>query len=322
MVGKDIFESRYGSLFNGGYINTFLNIFNITNSSKVKNYETVEEIKNNAPVSFRIGNRLVTANDYRAYILNYFKHIVDDIYVCNNFEYCMKFYKWLDKYKALSIAIRLDNYLYVNACDFNNIYLWIKPSYEGDLLNIDKENIVYECNKIKQITSNVVPCNAIKTYFIPFVGDVDYYKKNQLLSFDSNFKSPVKIYIIKGFTYLSDNNIKMNVVNIIKNYFIEHNKLGDKINIAEIISQIYSLGYVNSIKTVSTETENNEYVYVNGLSFASFTPSLISSLDFEIVAQIKELEPFQYAELLNGDNLETLIEIIDESTSTFRKTEF
>ena len=29
MVGKDIFESRYGSLFNGGYINTFLNIFTV-----------------------------------------------------------------------------------------------------------------------------------------------------------------------------------------------------------------------------------------------------------------------------------------------------
>lgn len=44
--GVDNFISNYGSLFeNGSYINTYLNIFNISNSSKVKNYETVEEIK-------------------------------------------------------------------------------------------------------------------------------------------------------------------------------------------------------------------------------------------------------------------------------------
>ena len=31
--------------------------------------------------------------------------------------------------------------------------------------------------------------------------------------------------------------------------------------------------------------------------------------DFEIISQVKELEPFQYAELLNPDNLESLIEV-------------
>lgn len=224
MDGLENFISNYGSLFeNGSYNNTFLNIFNISNSSKVKNYETVEEIKSNAPSLFRIGNRLVTADDYRSYILSFFKHIVDDVYVCNNFEYCMKFYKWLDKYNSLSISIRNDNYLYVNACDFNNIYIWIKPSYEGDILNADKENIVNECNKIKQITANLVPCAAIKTYFIPFF-QIEGYDINQQ-TLDSNFKPNIKIYIIKGFTYLSDGNIRMNVANIIKDYFKEHNML-------------------------------------------------------------------------------------------------
>lgn len=89
------------------------------------------------------------------------------------------------------------------------------------------------------------------------------------------------------------------------------------------MSKIYSLDYVNSIKSVSYESSNQtQYSYINGLSFACFTPSLINNGDFEIISQIKELESFQYAELLNADSLIDLIEVIDESTSIFRKTEF
>ena len=42
----------------------------------------VDEIKENAPSTFRLGNRLVTTSDYRTYVLNNFSNRVSDVYVC------------------------------------------------------------------------------------------------------------------------------------------------------------------------------------------------------------------------------------------------
>lgn len=326
--GIEDFLLNYGTIFSKNNLplvsTNSLNIANITNSSGVLEYETVEEIKNNAPSTFRIGNRLVTSSDFRTYILTMFPSIIDDVYVCNNVEYCTGFYKWLDKYDSFDISIRAENYKYANACDFNNVYLWLKPKYDGEITKIDKNNILSKCENIKQLTINLVPCNAIKTYVTPFIK----YKSFDITEltesiFSSSYISPVKIFIIKNGENISNGTVKVNVSNIIVNYFKNINLLGGKISVQEILNEIYALGYVEDIKTVLvSDKADGELIYENGLSFISFTESLVEFQDYEIFNNSKQFEKFQYPELLNKDSFVSLIEVVNDTSYILKNKEF
>ena len=139
--GFESFKRNYGALYilNGLFIQT-CNKFVLTNireSTLPQGYETVNSIRENAPSMFRLGNRLITENDYKTYILTNYKDRVHDIYVCNNTTYTTNFFQWLNKYNKLNIDIRKYYYRFADACDFNNIYLWIKPTYEGQISDSD-----------------------------------------------------------------------------------------------------------------------------------------------------------------------------------------
>ena len=332
--GIESFKLNYSKLFvkNSLPLTSISNIFlsNITNSSNVKDYEDVEEIKEHAPSMFRLGNRLVTTSDYETYILNNFSNRIRDVYVCNNNEYCSTFYKWLDKYNSFNANIRLLNYEWANACDFNNIYLWLKPLSNRNILDSDKKIIVKKCDKIKTLTANLVPCSAIETYFIPYIDPLEISGEKFNINdetIDSSFQPPVRIIIKKGKTYLSDEKIKNNVAKIIVDYFNENDKLGATINLSKLYQSVMSLGYIDSIKTVYYNNKNN-YIrdemiaYCNGFSFAKFTKPIINCNDFEQFNQYFVLEKFQYPTLLNAQNLFNLINITSENIFSIKNNEF
>lgn len=326
--GIDNFLLNYGTIFSKNNLplvsTNSLNLANTTNSSGVMEYETIDEIKNNAPSAFRIGNRLVTASDFRTYILMEFPLVVDDVYVCNNVEYCTNFYKWLDKYDSFDIGIRSENYKYANACDFNNIYLWLKPKYDGDITNVDKNNIVSKCENIKQLTTNLIPCTAIKTYVMPFI-DYEGFDISELSEkvFSSTYNSDVKIFIVKNKENVSKGTIKINVANIIINYFKNINKMGETIKVQEILDRIYGLGYVESVKTVLTnKNKDGKLIYKDGLSFISFTNTLVEFQDYEIFSNNKTFEKFQYPELLNQDSITNIIEVVNDASYILKNEEF
>jgi hypothetical protein len=133
LVGFDKFRQFYSSLFvnNGLFIQTCnkLTFTNLIESSKPQDYESVDSIRELAPSSFRIGGRLVTENDYKTYILSNYKNRIHDIFVCNNTTYITLFYNWLYRYGKLNMDIRKQNYRFTDTCDFNNVYLWMKPLY-------------------------------------------------------------------------------------------------------------------------------------------------------------------------------------------------
>jgi len=57
--------------------------------------EEADEIRIAAPEWFKLGQRLVTSQDYEYYIKNMYKGEVIGVCVENNMEYAAKFYKWL-----------------------------------------------------------------------------------------------------------------------------------------------------------------------------------------------------------------------------------
>ena len=75
---------------------------------------------------------------------------------------------------------------------------------------------------------------------------------------------------------------------------------------------------------MSTQDSKNGYYtsYCDGLSFAKFTPDIISFRDFEVFTQNYSLEKFQYGRLLNPHSIVNLIEITNENAFTLRNDEF
>lgn len=328
--GIDTFILNYYNLFvkNQMPLTSISNISltNLHESSDVKDYEDITEIKEHAPSMFRLGNRLITSNDFKTYILNNFSNRIEDVYVCNNNEYCTNFYMWLNKFNSFNSNIRLMNYEFANACDFNNVYLWLKPIKNRTLLDSDKKIIVKKCDQRKSLTTNLIPCNAIETYFMPYMkpsNDKTYEINNHTI--DSHFTPPVKILVKKGKTYLSDEKIKNNIVTIITNYFDEKNELGATINLSELYQKIMSLGYIDSVKTIYHDTDEvkmEDVSYCEGLSFAKFTTPIINNGDFEHFTQYYTLEKFQYPTLLNSSKLFNLIYITSENIFSIKNNEF
>lgn len=324
--GQDKFRSAYEYLFTHESLCIFetnkITLSNTEASSDVIGYEDVNEIREYAPDSFKMGNRLVTAADFRTFILNNFKNRVRDAYVCNNNTYCMTFYKWLADYDKLNINIRLNSYEYADANDFNNIYVWLIPN-ANKLLDSDKRIIVKECENRKSLTTNIIPCEGVKVYFVPYMKNFESNKiqvDSSILS--KSYLPPVNILVEKERTHISDERIKLNIVNIIINYFKEHSKFGDTINFSEIYQRIMALGYINSVKTVLSDNSKNVISSINGLSFAAFTPELITFKDFEVYTQFKVLNRFQYAELLlTEQKLKSLIRITNENSFTLKNDE-
>jgi hypothetical protein len=313
--GLNEFKQYYSALFitNGIFTETINNLgfTNIQVSSQSIDFESVDEIRENAPSAHKMGNRLITAGDYRTYILNKYKSRVTDIYVSNNFEYTTVFYKWLKDYDKLNIDIRKNNYMFADACDFNNVYLWLLPNSGNALTAADKTNIINDCNKIKGMTCELVPCDVLRTYFVPFIKHPDLPLSLENLSY--NWTSPCKIIIVKKANNLiSESQLKTQINNIFVEYFsLKNQKLGNTINIDEIEQKIYNLPSVETIKTRYSPMERYlDYPYFekNGLSMASFTQQLIYAADFDVFAHSKKLLQFQFAALYKN-SVEDLIEI-------------
>ena len=270
------------------------------------------------------GNRLITENDYKTYILNNFKHCVHDIYICNNAKYTTEFYQWLKQYGKLSLDIRKYYYRFADACDYNNVYAWIKPTYSGNVTDSDLNDITVACNNRKCVTSEIVPCSVFETYFMPYIRHPDYTINISNMLMTADWTPPIKIMIVKQqYAMISNEQLKEKINNIFIDYFsMENQKLGNVINISEIYQKILDTGYVEKVKTryVPVDDPNNIYE-INGLSMACYTPTLINGLDFEMFQYSKQLKMFQFPRLYS-DSLLKLIEIENENNYTVSNIRF
>ena len=326
--GFENFKRKYSTLFvlNGLFIQTCnkLILTNMKESTLPQGYEDVDSIRENAPSIFRLGNRLITENDYKSYILTNYKDRVHDVYVCNNTTYTTLFFQWLAKYNKLNIDIRKYYYRFADACDFNNIYLWIKPTYEGQVSDSDLNLIVDECNRIKTATSELVPCSAIETYFIPYIEHPNYPINLNEMDLNADWNPPVKIILTKKLnSFINNEQLKLLINNIFINYFsLQNQKLGNIVNISEIYKQIIETGYIETVQTeYIPEQDPNDVWIEDGLSFACYSPVIVNGLDFEVFKFSKKLQPFQFAKLYSNSLLK-LIEIKNENTYKVINTGF
>lgn len=297
---------------------TNIHFQNSVESTEYSEYEDVEDIRTNAPQVFKSGNRLVTANDFDSFMKTYHSSDIYDVLTMNNWTYLAEFYKWLYDYNKLTIDIRKDGYEYVDACDFNNVYIWLK--YRSTPL--DESLIQEELQSRKCLTAEPKIQEAFDTIFVPCLNfntntsDLPSYDnlKYSIYDWDPNFENWLEIIKDKN-TFVSAEKIRSEALTAIRDFFNPlTNELGQTINFNTLYSSLLSINGVQSVRTAYRENgaPNNSTIYFNGVSMAKWTPNVISGQDIELIKGTIELEKFQFPELLET-SLNSRVKIVAES---------
>jgi hypothetical protein len=269
----------------------------------------VDEIRKNAPLSFKSQNRLVTSSDYEYYIKTNYKNIVSDIKILNNDEYLKQHIKYLYdnglKNPQEDTKILYNQIKFSNSCNFNNIYVYLAPknNTENYINSSQKELVINDIEDQKVLTSDVVIMDPLYMLF-------DFYVQSPNSNPTISDLSESTLLIYKNATTrLSDVGIINKVIEIFKNAFSPQNvKFNHLIDINKIASDIVSLDGVDKIQTYRQDLN----LTVDGLSMLVWNKNY-PNLDSRVSNLNVKLDYFQYPLLNNPESLINRIKIVNSS---------
>jgi len=271
--------------------------------------ESVEDIRENAPMNFMAGNRLVTRTDYEYYLksahmVNVVGEDVVDVKCMNNWEYMASFYRWLyqlgvngklveyadavadpprpspDRYLQKANFIRYE-YFYADAADANNIYIWLKTPSGGFDVARTTSNLNQQLQPIKVMTAEIVACKAIDVEFAVCAAPYEYVLKNYLGSgydvqagIDRQCESYIEVTLDDNAVCVPSS-VKSDVREAILQAFdVNRCSLGQVVRFDQILDGIYAIDGVVKVRTVfryyDSEGMERSRAY-DGLSFASWS---------------------------------------------------
>jgi hypothetical protein len=292
----------------------FISLNNQNASTDFKNFESTEEIKRNAPLMFMSQNRCVTVGDFESKISSKFANLIEDVKVVNNQLYTKEFLKYfydigLERPNQEE-RVLLNQVLFSDSCDFNNVYCFVVPKY-GAILNEEtpltlpisqKQAIVESFSDTKLINQNVVVCDPIYNAFdigMPFPEETD----SELVRAETF----LRIYRETGYN-TSKELIKSSVLGIIEQFFnISNNKLGGILNFAQLSQDILNIPGISKIETFRNNPGNT--FSVNRINFITWNP-LYPDSTLESTSQNYSLKYFQFPFFYQISNLLNKIEVI------------
>jgi hypothetical protein len=299
---------------------SYLQFNNPTGSTLFQDKETPDEIRQNAPATYKSQYRLVTLSDYVTFVKTNFAYLFSDVRAINNADYVTGYLKYFydigltdptNTERALFNQVQ-----YSDSCNFNNVYLITVPKAETQdyLLPAQKELIFSSVNEIKMATTDI-------SFIDPIYKAVTFGARSNLsepLTLDENFFGSLVINKQVN-SRRNDQAISNDVVNIFRNYFNKRNlKLGQTLDLRLLTQQILDVEGVESFVTVN---ENNNET-VQGLSFFVWNP-LYPENDKQATQNSISMKYFEIPYFFNLDSIETRIRVNPNSTlSNNRTSEF
>lgn len=285
---------------------------NPTNSTLISDAETVDQIRNNVPKFVSSNQRLVTSTDYTTFLSKQLTNVAQSIYVASNKEFIDSYIKYfydisVDPNKVNRVLINQVNF--ADSCDFNNVNVFCVPKFSvtGDSNVIDymptsfKNLIVDLVQDKKMLGAEIVPRDPVYVTFKIGITNQQTYTK----SIADNCKL---IIVRESANKVQKETLKNRVVEIIKSFFaITNNKLGESINISDLVSQIVSVVGVKSVRTFNSA----ENINFQGISFVVWNPSYETD-DIELINQDTILPFFKFPYLNNPDTISNFIDVVDE----------
>jgi hypothetical protein len=290
--------------------NTFLYFTNTDNSTAISNAESVEQIRQNVPKYLNSQLKLVTEQDYDDAFLNKeFSNIITSVKTVSNKtyvnEYIDYFYKiCVDPNKSNRVIINQVNF--ADSCDFNNVNVFCVPkfdmtidgAYPPFLSNSLKNLIVEKSSDKKLISHEVIPRDPVYMAFdIGFTGGIP----------TKNIANTSYLQVVRTNNFrINPESLKKKIGDLILKFFSSsNNKLGQKLDIAQLTADILNIEGVSVIRTV------NKNQIFNGVSFITWNPVYENS-DESLINQTTTLEFFKFPYFYNPQSIYKKIKISDE----------
>jgi hypothetical protein len=245
---------------------------NTSASTAYSEPEDLIDIRRNAPVAFQTQNRLVTAEDYRSFVINNFSDFISDVVVLSNSEFVdgyMQYYYEQGLENPLLESRALYNQIeYADACNFNNVYVFLIPKSGNYVSDIQKKLIIDSIEKTKTLTTSVVPSDPIYINFgiatpTTAITEGDLNTSTLQITKSSNSNR-------------SDDDIRTTVYNTIVNYFDERSALFsntvDTVDTYELNALLLNISGVQAVHTLNDNISNT------GLQLYQFNPQFPSKV--------------------------------------------
>lgn len=307
----------------------------ISASSEVRAEEDVVDIRRSAPTWFKIGNRLITKDDFVYYLKNRYSNDIADIICQNNWGYVSTFYKWLydlgknkhndPKYYITQAKLMRSNFSYVDPSDSNNVYLWTKL-YVGSVQNT-KDSYIEDLFNIKSLTVEPVFLDPIDVNFALCAADPTDAKRYLVddVEFDQHNETYLEITVGDNNIYVASQ-IQTSVEQAIIEFFSVSNlSLGMTVNYNELMNNILAINGIENVRTIWVSKDDPTALsprIFNGISFATWSGSYVDiGDDLDVGNSTITLQPFQFPKLYTN-SLANKIKIVKKSVNNINRIQY
>jgi hypothetical protein len=288
-----------------------LSFTNTVPSSKFTYQEDSKSIKENARNTYKTQYRLVNATDFENFIKKNFSNLIQDVKVLDNNTYVTEHLGYFENLGLsqpnLDSRILFNQVNFSTSCNFNNINIYCIPKVPNNensafnrFLNIGLKNKIKDTlSPLKVITSEIVFQDPVYVSVGLGVSTSEEIGNKVLYP---EIISETKFIVKKtNQSFISDNLIRENIVNLFKGYF-EDQKLGKKIDLDYLNSNIYRINGIESFRC--ERIINGQNISINGLSFLVYNPIYSNpEEDIQIITQSLFLPDFKASYYENFDVL-------------------
>ena len=282
---------------------------NVVGSTMPKDVESADSIRKNAPPNFKSQYRLVTKEDFETFVRTNFANFISDVRVFSNWDYTGSYLKYFHDINVNPAGFRqilLNQVLYADACNFNNVYICAIPKVsQGSslkyLLPAQKEIMVSNIQPLKTLTTEV-------TFLDPVFKAITFGVKtnDEVVISDKEF---CQFEIIKtANNRRSLKSIQQEVITVFRVFFDPVSAvLGSTFNYSSLVNEILSIDGVAKIRTRRLDT--NEAF--EGLSLFMWNPTY-PELDKQSVVNNMTLKDFELMYFDGLSSIDSKIVVIEE----------
>jgi hypothetical protein len=285
---------------------------NDTTSTDPQAYESVDDIKQNAPAYFTHQNRLITTSDFETYINTNYGNIVNDAKVVNNKSYIDDHMKYLSeelnlREPLLESRLLSNQVQFASSTTFNNVYIYVVPRLEARTSVTKQSNFLGLSQKtlIRDGLEKHKGLGLEPVFVDPVYVAVDICTSDPStpITTDLTGKSTLNIVKSRG-TPRSSEQLKAEVLSKLTTYFKHTNmNLGQTIDLMQVYSNIVSINGIESMHTVNGDIQST------GLSLLIWNP--VYKHDVSLYNQNTTLPYYKFPYLYDITSLSSRITIID-----------
>ena len=232
--------------------------------------------------------------------------MIYDVKIYNNWAYLseyLKHYYDLGLPDPNNISRVLYNQVnFADSCNFNNVYIFAVPKAITNATTVEylspanKQLIISTMDSIKTMTSEIILLDPIYISYAVCAPQTSPTLESANESYINIVKDPA--------SKRDDQSLKRDLISVFEDYFRRENlKLGQTIDLTQMMSDILSIPGIKKIYTVSESTGN----VFEGISLLQWD-AIYPEASLEVIYNNKTLNNFMFpvfddAKLLNGEKI-------------------